>query len=245
NQAMPPRDQEMTCAAAHEDFGHHQAPSHQRTSVIKCDILIIGAGAAGLAAAAAAHDPGLRVILAEKEDHVGGTTFRSGGCMWMPDNFLMREAGIQDNKEQAARYINAVAKLTCSNLEEQAFHGRLRDERLDAFLTQGPEMMRYFRDQGFRWMAKPSQFPDYHPHIEEIPSKTRWRTRDPQVRGPPDLDKAAFIRAAPCRSFGSPKGHVEACVDGSITGRPAPQGVQGTRQCENLDWMGAERALAI
>ncbi|KAH7203167.1 FAD binding domain-containing protein [Fusarium redolens] len=127
---MPSLDQEMTCAT-----GHHQAPNHQRTSVIKCDILIIGAGAAGLAAAAAAHDPGLRVILAEKEDHVGGTTFRSGGCMWMPNNFLMQETGIEDSKEQAA--------ATPMLLEEQAFHGRLRDERLDAFLTQGPEMMRY------------------------------------------------------------------------------------------------------
>ncbi|KAK2667016.1 hypothetical protein RAB80_017437 [Fusarium oxysporum f. sp. vasinfectum] len=176
---MPSLDQEMTCATGHQDFGHHQAPNHQRTSVIKCDILIIGAGAAGLAAAAAAHDPGLRVILAEKEDHVGGTTFRSGGCMWMPDNFLMKETGIQDNKEQAARYINAVAKLTCSSLEEQAFHGRLRDERLDAFLTQGPEMMKYFRDQGFRWMVKPSQFPDYHPHIEG--AVHHGRTLDPAV----------------------------------------------------------------
>ncbi|KAJ9413631.1 FAD binding domain-containing protein [Fusarium oxysporum] len=219
NQAMPSLDQEeMTCATGHQDFGHHQAPNHQRTSVIKCDILIIGAGAAGLAAAAAAHDPGLRVILAEKEDHVGGTTFRSGGCMWMPNNFLMQGTGIQDSKEQAARYINAVAKLTCSSLEEQAFHGRLRDERLDAFLTQGPEMMKYFRDQGFRWMAKPSQFPDYHPHIEgavhhgrtldprEIPSKTRWRTRDPPIRGLSSLDKAAFLGAVSCRSFGSSKG---------------------------------------
>ncbi|SCO92727.1 uncharacterized protein FRV6_16855 [Fusarium oxysporum] len=144
---MPSLDQEMTCATGHQDFGHHQAPNHQRTSVIKCDILIIGAGAAGLAAAAAAHDPGLRVILVEKEDHVGGTTFRSGGCMWMPNNFLMQGIGIEDSKEQATRYINAVAKLRYSSLEEQAFHGRLRDERLDAFLTQGPEMMRYFRDQ--------------------------------------------------------------------------------------------------
>ncbi|KAH7183963.1 FAD binding domain-containing protein [Fusarium oxysporum] len=167
----------MTCATAHEDFGHHQAPNHQRISVIKCDILIIGAGAAGLAAAAAAHDPGLRVILAEKEDHVGGTAFRSGGCMWMPDNFLMKETGIQDNKEQAARYINAVAKLTCSSLEEQAFHGRLRAE--------------HFRDQGFRWMAKPSQFPDYHPHIEG--AVHHGRTLDPAVFDAASLDGAPVI----------------------------------------------------
>ncbi|KAL7755424.1 hypothetical protein ACKLNR_014522 [Fusarium oxysporum f. sp. zingiberi] len=177
---MFPHDQEMTCAEAHEDFGHHhQAPNHQRTSVTKCNILIVGAGAAGLAAAAAAHDPGLRVILAEKGDHVGGTTFRSGGCMWMPGNFLMKETGIQDNKEQAAQYINAVTKLTCPNLEEQATHGRLRDERLDAFLTQGPEMMRYFRDQGVRWMTEPSQLPDYHPHIEG--AVHHGRTLDPAV----------------------------------------------------------------
>jgi hypothetical protein len=176
---MPSLDQEMTCATGHEGFGHHQAPNHQRTSVIKCDILIIGAGAAGLAAAAAAHDQGLRVILVEKEGHVGGTTFRSGGCMWMPNNFLMQETGIEDSKEQAARYINAVAKLASPVLEEQTVHVDLHDKRLDAFLMQGPEMMRYFRDQGFRWMAKPSQFPDYHPHIEG--AVHHGRTLDPAV----------------------------------------------------------------
>ncbi|KAL3587977.1 hypothetical protein FPOAC2_13876 [Fusarium poae] len=177
---MSPQDQEMACAAAHEDFGRHQqTPNHQRTAVTKCDILIIGAGAGGLAAAAAAHDQGLRVILVEKEGHVGGTTFRSGGCMWMPNNFLMQETGIEDSKEQAARYINAVAKLGSPVLEEQAVHVDLRDKRLDAFLMQGPEMMRYFRDQGFRWMARPSQFPDYHPYVDG--AVEHGRTLDPAV----------------------------------------------------------------
>ncbi|RBA11771.1 hypothetical protein FPRO05_14253 [Fusarium proliferatum] len=176
---MSPHGLEVACAAAHEDFGRHQqAPGH-KTPVTKCDLLIIGAGAAGLAAAAAVHDQRLRVILAEKEDHVGGTTFRSGGCMWMPDNFLLKEAGIRDNKEEAIRYINAVAKRTCPSPEEQAVHGRLRDERLDAFLTQGPEMMKYFRVQGFRWMAEPSQLPDYHPHLEG--AVHHGRTPDPAV----------------------------------------------------------------
>ncbi|KAF5962907.1 3-oxosteroid 1-dehydrogenase [Fusarium bulbicola] len=176
---MSPYGGEMACAAAHEDFGRHQqTPSHQQKLVTKCDILIIGAGAAGLAAAAAADDTRLRVILAEKEDHVGGTTFRSGGCMWMPDNFFMKETGIHDNKEEAILYINAVTKRTCPSLEEQAV-GRLRDERLDAFLTQGPKMMKYFRAQGFRWMAKPSQLPDYHPDIQG--AVHHGRTLDPAV----------------------------------------------------------------
>jgi 3-oxosteroid 1-dehydrogenase len=91
----------------------------------------------------------------------------------------MQETGIEDSKEQAARYINAVAKLASPVLEEQAVHVDLRDKRLDAFLMQGPEMMRYFRDQGFRWMAKPSQFPDYHPHIDG--AVQHGRTLDPAV----------------------------------------------------------------
>ncbi|KAG8664528.1 uncharacterized protein FPOAC1_013867 [Fusarium poae] len=142
----------------------------------------MGAGAGGLTAAvaaAAADGRRLRVILVEKEDHVGGTTFRSGGCMWMPNNFLMQENDIKDSKEQAARYINAVAKLGSPVLEEQAVNVDLRYERLDAFLTQGPEMMRYLRDQGFRWMAKPSQFPDYHPHVDG--AVEHGRTLDPAV----------------------------------------------------------------
>jgi 3-oxosteroid 1-dehydrogenase len=91
----------------------------------------------------------------------------------------MQEAGIEDSKEQAARYINAVTKPTSPIFEEQATHVSLRDKRLDAFLMQGPEMMRYFKDQGFRWMDKPSQFPDYHPHIDgAVPY---GRTLDPAV----------------------------------------------------------------
>lgn len=72
-----------------------------------CDILIVGGGAAGLAAAAAVQDKNLKVVLIDKEDHVGGTTFRSGGTVWAPNNYLMQEFGIEDSKEQAARYIKA------------------------------------------------------------------------------------------------------------------------------------------
>ncbi|KAF4456206.1 3-oxosteroid 1-dehydrogenase [Fusarium austroafricanum] len=177
---MSSHEQEMACAAAHEDFGrHHQALNYQRTPVTKCDILIIGAGAGGLAAAAATHDQGLKVILVEKEGHVGGTTFMSGGCMWMPNNFLTQEAGIEDSKEQAARYINAVTELASPALGEQTVHADMHHKRLNAFLMQGPEMMRFFRGQGFRWMAEPSQFPDYHPHIDG--AVQHGRTLDPAV----------------------------------------------------------------
>ena len=176
---MPFTDQSMASATAHDDFGPEQEPNHQQQSAITCDVLVIGAGAAGLAAAAAVHDHGLKVILIEKQGYIGGTTFKSGGCMWMPNNFLMQENGIEDSKEQAARYINAVTSLASPVLEEEAVDACLHQKRLDAFLVHGPEMMRYFRDQGFRWMAQPSQFPDYHPYIDG--AVERGRTLDPAV----------------------------------------------------------------
>ncbi|KAG7001232.1 3-ketosteroid 1-dehydrogenase helE [Fusarium oxysporum f. sp. conglutinans] len=109
-----------------------------------------GAGAAGLAAAAAVHDEGRIVIVIEKEDHVGGTTFGSGGCMWMPNNLCMQELGIEDSTVQAECYISAVEKATRPALAEDTARQALRNRWLKTFLTQGPEMMRYFRDQGFR-----------------------------------------------------------------------------------------------
>ncbi|KAL9561282.1 hypothetical protein ACKAV7_014637 [Fusarium commune] len=127
-----------------------QRPIEEGVEVVDCDILIIDAGAAGLAAAAAVQD--LRVILVEKEKFVGGTTFKSGGCIWMPNNFLMRE------------HEGAESKTHRGDAAGDSYS--LRDRRLDAFLTRGPEMVEYFRDQGFRWMATPSKFPDYPSHLE-------------------------------------------------------------------------------
>ncbi|KAH7228539.1 uncharacterized protein BKA55DRAFT_545624 [Fusarium redolens] len=103
-------------------------------------------------------------------------------------------------------------------------------------------MMKYFRDQGFRWMAKPSQFPDYHPHIEG--AVHHGRTLDPAVfdaaslghyqkylpkpDGAPVIPRFEDFRVL--TSFGSSKGNVEACVDGSIADRSAPQGARVQRR---------------
>ncbi|KAF6528536.1 hypothetical protein HZS61_008838 [Fusarium oxysporum f. sp. conglutinans] len=138
------------CSIVQRDSGRGGMHGLDGGAVLECDILVIGAGAAGLAAAAAVHDEGRRVIVIEKEDHVGGTTFGSGGCMWMPNNLCMQELGIEDSTEQAECYINAIDKATRPALTEDTARQALRNRWLKAFLMQGPEMMRYFRDQGFR-----------------------------------------------------------------------------------------------
>ncbi|RBR07183.1 uncharacterized protein FIESC28_10794 [Fusarium coffeatum] len=169
--------------AAQQEAGlRHQLLSVDKaTKVVDCDVLIIGAGAAGLAAAAAVQNKELRVILVEKEDHVGGTTFKSGGCMWMPNNFLMREQGIEDSKGRGKQYVNAAEDDNIKTHSRDAATDScgLRERRLDAFLTRGDEMIDYFRDQGFRWMATPSRFPDYRSDLKG--AVEYGRTIDPDV----------------------------------------------------------------
>ena len=65
------------------------------------DVLVAGSGAAGLTAAITAADAGLSTLVVESTDRWGGTTMRSGGGLWMPNNPVMRRCGIQDSREEA------------------------------------------------------------------------------------------------------------------------------------------------
>jgi len=55
---------------------------------LECDVLVVGSGASGMAAAIAATSHGLKVIVVEKEPRFGGTTARSGGWLWIPGTRL-------------------------------------------------------------------------------------------------------------------------------------------------------------
>ena len=48
------------------------------------DVVVIGAGGAGMAAALFAAIDGARVLLVERTEYVGGTTAYSGGTTWIP-----------------------------------------------------------------------------------------------------------------------------------------------------------------
>jgi succinate dehydrogenase/fumarate reductase flavoprotein subunit len=48
------------------------------------DLIVIGAGAAGMTAALAGAAEGLRVLVLERTAQVGGTSARSSGTLWIP-----------------------------------------------------------------------------------------------------------------------------------------------------------------
>jgi succinate dehydrogenase/fumarate reductase flavoprotein subunit len=84
------------------------------------DLLVVGSGS-GLAAALAAADLGLSVLIVEKSSFVGGSTARSGGALWLPHSQVLDGAGAGDTAERAQTYLDAVVDGTASAQRSAAF----------------------------------------------------------------------------------------------------------------------------
>lgn len=65
-----------------------------------CDVLVVGSGFAGLAAAIEARSAGRSVIVIEKMRGYGGNSTICGGCIAAPGTPMQRARGIQDSAEQ-------------------------------------------------------------------------------------------------------------------------------------------------
>lgn len=115
------------------------------------DVIVIGAGAGGMTAAAVAAAEGLRVLAIEKTAFVGGTTARSDGMVWIPANPKMKEAGLSDSITDAVRYL-------ASTVPEPANAG-LRA----AFLARGPEAVAYLEANTEVRLQPVKACPDYYP----------------------------------------------------------------------------------
>ncbi len=68
------------------------------------DILVVGSGVGAATAAVTAHRNGDAVMMIEKANFLGGTSLKSAGVLWIPNNFTLREKGIEDHKEDCVRY---------------------------------------------------------------------------------------------------------------------------------------------
>ena len=118
------------------------------------DFLVVGSGGGGMAAALAAADAGLSVLVVEKGGKFGGSTAISGGGIWIPNNPTLVRAGAADDPESVLRYLRAITA------------GRVGEARLRAYVDNGPpltELLERSRWLRFYWVKG---YADYHPELD-------------------------------------------------------------------------------
>lgn len=113
------------------------------------DVVVIGAGAGGLAAATFAGLEKARVLLVERTQYVGGTTAFSAGTTWVPNTRLAATVGADDSPEKALTYLDT------------AVGNRAPRAMREAFLDAGPKAIHRLMDETVaQFRARPFH-PDY------------------------------------------------------------------------------------
>jgi len=121
------------------------------------DVIVVGTGAAGLSAALSASILGLKPLLIEATDKIGGTSAYSAGSAWIPNTRHAAAVGAEDSLEKAALYLRS------SGGNESPEAMRL------AFLSKGPEAVALLEDNSqLRFRAR-KLHPDYN---SDLPGAT-------------------------------------------------------------------------
>lgn len=144
----------------------------------KYDVVVVGSGAAGMAAALTAQRHGLRAVIIEKAAHYGGSTARSGGGVWIPNNEVLIRDGVEDTPEAARTYLHGIVGDVVPG------------ERIDTYLERGPEALSFLLANSplrMQWV------PDYSDYYPELPGgRVGGRSVEPK---PFNLKKLAGQRA--------------------------------------------------
>src|ERR1700681_733795 len=102
------------------------------------DVAILGSGIAGLAAALAAYEFGLRPVVLEKAGTLGGSTVSSYGLVWVGQNHLAQTAGYSDGRDEVLAYMRFLGG------------GSADEDRMATFVDRSPEALRFFEKCGIR-----------------------------------------------------------------------------------------------
>jgi succinate dehydrogenase/fumarate reductase flavoprotein subunit len=134
---------------------------------LEVDLVSVGSSSGGLMATILGHDLGLRTLLLEKSDFLGGGTALSGGVFWIPFNHIMLEQGLADSREEALTHIRHTGL------------GRHDEELTAAYLDTGPEVIRYIEERTpLRLTIEAS--PDYYAELPGGKKRGRQLYPDPE-----------------------------------------------------------------
>lgn len=121
------------------------------------DWVVIGSGAGSMSSALLMKKAGKSVVILEKAKWVGGTTCKSGGVMWIPNNRFMDPG--EDSPDKAIAYLDAVVP------DGPDSPGTSHERRM-TYVVEAPKMLDFIVGQGVD-MERGSRFwPDYY---DELP----------------------------------------------------------------------------
>lgn len=115
------------------------------------DVLVIGSGGGGMTAALVSAQAGLNALLIEKTEFYGGSTALSGGGLWIPNNYLLQQDGLDDSPEKARTYMASTVG------------DRVPQVRQDAYLKYAPEMVKYLVSNSRVRFHRSKNYADYFP----------------------------------------------------------------------------------
>ncbi len=127
------------------------------------DWVVVGSGAGSMSSALVMRQAGKSVLILEKTEFVGGTTAKSGGVMWIPNNRFIRAAEPDESADKAITYLDAV----CG--EDPSSPGSTREKR-QAYVQQAPKMLDFIIAQGVEMERTSDYWPDYY---DDLPGGCR------------------------------------------------------------------------
>ena len=130
------------------------------------DFVVVGSGGGSMCAGLVMRAAGKSVLILEKTPLVGGTTARSGGVMWIPNNPFMTRDGVEDSHEKAATYLDAVLP------DPKDAPGASRARRA-TYLTEAPRMLEFLASRGVK-LTRVKEWPDYYDDLPggSVPGRT-------------------------------------------------------------------------
>lgn len=118
------------------------------------DVVIVGSGGGGMAAALTAHVSGLKTLVVEKSPYFGGSTALSGGGIWVPGAPAQRREGYCPDPEGVVGYL---LKIT---------DGLVSEARIRQYVESAPKMLEFLEGLSgwFEFVWKPG-YADYYPEL--------------------------------------------------------------------------------
>jgi succinate dehydrogenase/fumarate reductase flavoprotein subunit len=118
------------------------------------DVVVIGAGAAGMSAALFSAIRGAKTLLVEKTGFVGGTSALSAGSIWIPNTRHASAVGATDSAANVEKYLRQIV----GNLADVALRA--------AFLKAGPAAVEVLENHSEVKLRAYARHPDYRSELE-------------------------------------------------------------------------------